>query len=468
MPSEGTRQLILILCLFWLFVGCKGIPPAPSHAQNVGGGNEDEYEGWLFKRLTGRQNASSPQGSASQVAANVAPTPRTTSAGDVNPASYEASPSDPTVNAAPIPPEASAGPPPSIPAALPSPKDGVSIKNMQSESGEKSGLDLADLAPERIYKNIKEAAGYGPDEKIARSAKQEGEALFREKKYKEAAKKFAAAAARWPDSPLEEDALFLKGESEFFSDQYPEAHDTFGELLKKYSNTRHLDTVMAREFAIGRYWEQLYGAKPTLPIQPNLTDGERPLFDTFGYAVQAYQRVRQNDPTGPLADDALLALGNAYFRRGQFENAAHQYDLLRKEYPNSEHQMNAHLLGLQAKMRIYQGTPYDDAPLVEGEKIAAQALTQFGDKLGEERRRVAQAHAQIQEEKANRDFQIAQYYEQRKRFGAARLYYRSIIEEFPRTRMAEQSKARLEAIGGEPDEPPDRFAWFTGLFESKK
>ena len=81
---------------------------------------------------------------------------------------------------------------------------------------------MSDLAPENIYKNIKKSAGYGPDEKIARAAMQEGKALFGDKKYKEAAAKFATAADRWPDSPLEEDALFLQGESEFFSDQYSE------------------------------------------------------------------------------------------------------------------------------------------------------------------------------------------------------------------------------------------------------
>ena len=188
---------------------------------------------------------------------------------------------------------------------------------------------------------------------------QEGKALFHEKKFKEAAPKFAKAASRWPDSPLEEDALFLQGESEFFADLYAKAHDTYGGLLKKYSNTRHLDTVAAREFAIGRYWEQKYNAHPSWPITPNLTDSSLPRFGTFSYAIQAYERVRMNDPTGPLADSSVMALGNAYFRQGQYDFAAEQYDVLRKEYPNSQHQVSAHLLDLQAKMRLYQGTAYD-------------------------------------------------------------------------------------------------------------
>jgi len=128
----------------------------------------------------------------------------------------------------------------------------------------------------------------------------------------------------------------------------------------------------------------------------------------------------------------------------------------------------AHVLELQAKMRVYQGTWYDGAPLNEAAKIADQALTQFGEKLGAERERVAQARAQIMEEKANREFSIAQYYDRRKEFRAARIYYQSVIDDFPGTAKAKEARARLEQIRGEPDVPPNRFAWLTRLFESEK
>jgi hypothetical protein len=264
---------------------------------------------------------------------------------------------------------------------------------------------------------------------------------------------------------LEEDALFLQGESEFFADQYPKAHDTFGGLLKKYSNTRHLDTVMRREFAIGIYWEQMHTAKPTWPVTPNVTEKSRPLFDTFGYAVQAYERIRTYDPQGPLADDSLMALGNAYFLRGRWGDAAYNYDLLCKEYPNSDHQLNAHLFGLQANMRRYQGTAYDETPLKESGKLADSTLTQFGNKLGSEKEMVKKSQAQIREERANRDYTRGQYYDGRHCYGAARLYYISVINEFPGTSYAKKSQERLDQIRNEPDEPPGLFR---SLFKSNK
>jgi TolA-binding protein len=468
-------------------LGCASGPAAPRPPQ--ANADNSDYDPWLFKWLTGRggkpveaTDAARPADAAAATG-TTASTQRTSATMPAEPSAplvpgpaanrrewpSASGPKFPSLNDSP------AGPPPTIPAELPPPpSSAVSVGAMLPKDGEKeknekkSGFAWEDLAPENIYKNAKSAAGYGPDEKIARAAMNEGRKLFEEKKYKEAAEKFAQAAARWPDSPLEEDALFLEGESCFFSDRYPKAHDIYGGLLKKYSNTRHLDTVMAREFALGRYWEQKYTAKPVWPIVPNVTDSERPLFVTFGYAVQAYQRIRMYDPTGPRADDSLMALGNAYFRRGQYEDAAYHYDLLRKEYPNSKYQADAHVLGLQAKMRMYQGSAYDETPLKDGEKIADAALNQFNDKLGEERKRVAEARAQIVEERANREFIHAQYYEQRQCYGAARTYYRNVIKEFPGTQVAKQAEERLAAIADLPAEPPQRFAWLTGLFESKK
>lgn len=491
MLSDGSQCRLTLVCALAIFGGCASVPPAPANAQNNAKTDNGEYDGWLFRSLTGRRKEATPPASSSGAANNptnpAATTPTATPGSGVvaasatapittpmTPGPMVAGPASPSVRKTSGPtiiPAAGdtpiAGPPPSIPTELPpAPDGGVSIKDKDGLA-EKKGFEWSDLAPENVWKNAKAAAGYGPDEKLAKAMMKEGEALFSEKKYKEAAAKFATAASRWPDSPLEEDALFLKGESEFFSDQYPKAHDTYGGLLKQYTNTRHLDTVMAREFALARYWEQLQDTKPTWPVTPNLTDGGRPLFDTFGYAIQAFERVRLNDPTGPLADDSLMAMANAYFRRGQFENAAYNYDLLIKEYPNSAFQKDAHLLGLQAKMRIYQGTTYIAAPLNEAKGIADKTLA-MGDKLGPERENVALARAQIVEEQANREFMLGEYYEGKKYYGAARMYYKSVIDEFPTTERAKEAKVRMEKIRNEPDSPPNRMAWLTGMFEPKK
>lgn len=311
-------------------------------------------------------------------------------------------------------------------------------------------------------KGVRSAFGYGPNEQVARKAFDEGEALFKEKKYDEAAKKFKSAADRWPDSLLEEDARFMLGESYFFADRYASAHDTYGELMKKFENTRYLDTVVKREFAIGRYWEQMYTKRPHWPVTPNLTDKTMPWFDSFGHALDAYERVRLQDPTGPLADSSVMATASAHFAREQWEDAEHYYEMLRKEYPNSQFQMQAHLLGMTAEQQIYQGKDYDGAPLKKEEEIAKQTLVQFASKLPEdERARVLETTHRITENKAQREWAMGQYYEKKRYYGAARYYYQNVLKDYPLTQTAQVARKRLEEIKDYPDAPTNHLRWLT-------
>ena len=140
------------------------------------------------------------------------------------------------------------------------------------EEQDKSDWDFSAFYPTTIYKNIKTWMGNGPDERIARDAYKEGMELFAQKQFTAAEAKFATAVDRWPDTPLEEDALFKEAESQFFSDQYNKAEDTYETLLKKYPYSRYLDLAVAKQFAIGRYWIEYDMREPHWLLTPNLSD----------------------------------------------------------------------------------------------------------------------------------------------------------------------------------------------------
>ncbi len=187
MSIQALKRFTILAALFTLITGCASVPLAQQTnkppASTTSSEGEDEYEGWLFKRLTG--DRSSP--------ASTQPPERTSG---VMPASATESPGGisavvPATGSAayPIPPEK---------------KD--------------DGFQLDDLAPENLIKKAKVMTGYGPNEQIARTLMKEGELLFAEKKYSEAAKRFKGAASRWPDSAIEESAMFSEGECYFFSD----------------------------------------------------------------------------------------------------------------------------------------------------------------------------------------------------------------------------------------------------------
>jgi TolA-binding protein len=342
---------------------------------------------------------------------------------------------------------------------------GDSSSKKSDDDGE---WDWSHLAPDYTCKEFKQAIGWGPDHKLAKEAYDRGQVLYKDKNYDEAAKEFYTASWRWPDSTMEEDAMFLMGESYFFGDHYGTAQDTYTNLLKAHDNTRYMDTVVARLFAIGTYWEQLDMQTHHWPITPNATDKTQPWFDTFGNAMACYQAVWMHDPTGPYADAALFRVGNAHFRRGEWEEAAESYDLLRKNHPKSKYQKDTHLLELQAKMKIYQGPKYSVVPLNDAQEIADQALKQFPGQLGEDERRVRETRAFIFEQRAEREWIMAQYYDNKADYRAAKEYYKVLIEKYPRTSFGEKARQRMPEIQGLPDEPPNYFKWLSAPFGDGK
>lgn len=325
------------------------------------------------------------------------------------------------------------------------------------------------LDPRVGYNKVKTAVGLGPNEQIARKDYAEGDRLFREKNYKAAAEKFQAAIDRGPHSSIQQEAMFMLAESYYFDDRYIKARDAYDGLVKEFTNTRYLDAVVEREWNIARYWEKYDKAHPDLPLTPNAWDKTRPWFDTIGHAIKTYDSIRLNDPTGPRADDAIMATANIYFARGRYDDADYHYTLLRREYPRSELQYEAHLLGLQAKINKYQGENYDGTPLEEAKALLKSLNSQFAGRLPpEEKQRLAKVEAMLNKNIAERDFRMAAYYDKKKDFGAAKFYYASVIKKFPDTDLAKKSKDRVGELAGEPDSPAKPLGFLVDLLPENR
>ena len=314
---------------------------------------------------------------------------------------------------------------------------------------------LKDVNVSATMAGLKNQVGLGPDEQQAKLAFAKGEDLFQREKYAAAAKQFKATIARWPASTLSQDAMFLMAESHFFHHDYADAIDTYDRLLKENPNSKHLDKIVRREFDIARYWEEHHMNEPHWPTTPNFLDDTRPLFDTLGRSLKVYENIRLNDPTGPLADDAIMATANSFFLRGRYNDADYHYELIRNEYPRSDHQFEAHILGLQCKLRKYQGPDYDGSPLLEAKKLVKQIKVQFAGQLNEEERgRLEIDEAALQKQLATREWQRAKFYEDNKQFGSAKFYYAKILRQFPGTPIANEAQQQYAALEDQPDRPP--------------
>ncbi len=324
---------------------------------------------------------------------------------------------------------------------------------------------LPGLDPKTQYAKAKKIIGFGPNRERARIAYNKGLELYGEKRYAAAAKRFQEAADRASGTTIEAQSLYQLAECHFFDNKYIAARDAYVQLLDKHPNSGKVDSVVEKLWAIGQYWEKYESFSPDWPITPNLVDKKRPTFDTLGHAIKTYENIQLYDPTGPRADDAIMATAGIYFRMERFSDADQYYRLLRREYPRSDFQFEAHLLGLRTKLALYQGPNYDGTSLEGAKKLAKQLRTQFSGRLtSEERERLKQTQAEVARAIAERDMQMARHYENTEHYGSAKFYYAQVASKNADTSLAGEARERLAELSGLPEIPEERFSWLIDMF----
>jgi outer membrane protein assembly factor BamD (BamD/ComL family) len=351
---------------------------------------------------------------------------------------------------------------------------GVKQASFESEDDNDEGFGWSDLSIDNLGKTSKKLTGQGPNRDIAKRTYREADDLYRQaisaeqsKKtgiFELAALKFAEAADRWPDSALAMDALFMTGESYFFADNYPQANMAFERLIKAFPNNRYMDTVDQRRFAIARYWLELNRENPEPWFYANYFSKSRPWKDARGSGLRIFDKIRVDDPTGRLSDDATLAAANEHFASRKFNKADEYYTDLRKSYPTSEHQFLAHFLGLKAKLNSYTGPAYGGTVLDDAEKLIKQMRRQFPQEAEREREYIERAAAEIRYHKAERLSFLGRYYDNRAEYRAAGHYYARVVKEYEDTPLATTANERLAAITGLPAIPPQKLEWLVNLF----
>lgn len=352
---------------------------------------------------------------------------------------------------------------------------GSATRNSAPGSGSRNSL-ADDLDPSSAGKTFRKYTGRGPNREVAQRAYVEGDQAFRDaaanrqagkqakSKFLKAAQRFKVSAERWPDSALEQDGLFMAAESYFFADHYTDANKQYQLLIKKYPNTRHLDTVGVRTFVIAEHWLDLAEKLPSYSQVFNFSNKTRPKSDTRGNAVRILDKMRLDDPTGRLADDATMLAGNAFFRRERYLDARDRYEDLIRTFPQSEHQFEAHLLALKSSLESYRGPSYDADPLDAAEKLLKKIRKQFPRESDEHREYLMRTFADIRHRQAERDWFYAKYYDRRGEYGAARYYYDNILSKFGETSFAQRANERVAQIQDRAPVPPDRFRWLTAFF----
>lgn len=281
-----------------------------------------------------------------------------------------------------------------------------------------------------------------------------------------ASEKFQDAAKNWQSSTLEQDALMMAGESHFFAEDYYEAEQLYGKIIKEYPRTKYLDHIDSRRFEIADYWLKTDNVNHKPFVVLNVSDPKYPWNDTGGHAKRVLERMRVDNPTGKVSDDATMRLAVNDFEKGKFESAADTFADVRLTFPDSEHQFKAQFLELQSLLNSYRGPDYSSIPLTEALQRVQQITRQFPQESAQRKEELNQAYSKIRFQMAERIWNQADYRRKRSENGAAKFHYQRILDDYADTPFASQATAALQELAGLPDDPPLRFKPLIWLFRA--
>lgn len=161
--------------------------------------------------------------------------------------------------------------------------------------------------------------------------------------------------------------------------------------------------------------------------------------------VKILDRIWERAPGTSLGELALRTKADYYFERGDLMLAQQTYATLAQEYPESRFARAALLRSAEAAGAAFGGVKFDDRPLLDADERYAQLQASYPDFA--EREGVATRRTAIREQRAQKDLEIARWYQRTRQTGAAEFYYRGVVRDYRDTTAAQEAQQALRALG---------------------
>ncbi len=259
------------------------------------------------------------------------------------------------------------------------------------------------------------------------------QAAFNKKVYDLALKSARRVVSVWPLSDYAPQAQYLVGRCYEETGKDEKAFAEYQKVLEKQPKIANYPEILQRQvtitdrFLAGK-WFRLWGYIPFFPSMERTAD--------------MYDKIVKNGPYSDVAPQAQLKIGTAREKQRNYPLAVKAYELAADRY-HDRPKVAAEALyraGLAYKKQA-QTAEYDQS-------TAGQAIATFTDfrTLYPDDSRVGQTDkiiASLKDEQARGNFQIAKFYEKRKKWSGAMVYYNEVQMQDPDSPYAAEAQRRI-------------------------
>ncbi|HEX3314387.1 MAG TPA: outer membrane protein assembly factor BamD, partial [Gemmataceae bacterium] len=168
-----------------------------------------------------------------------------------------------------------------------------------------------------------------------------------------------------------------------------------------------------------------------------------------GFAVTTLEDVRLNDIRGKLAEKSLFYIATVKFFRGDYKEADFFYSQLVEQHPKSDLAEKALKQSIICKQISNGGTQYDTRLVEQCRKFLEEYQRAYPGKDAEW---VNKQLVSIHYQQADRDFNVAAFYDRTGHPGSAYFCYELVRRRYPNTEYAKKADARMTALKSRVEE----------------
>jgi len=269
-----------------------------------------------------------------------------------------------------------------------------------------------------------------PEEQLAVAV-----ALFDREEYDEAAVEFRKLLKAYGDSASAPEGQYYLGRCAEEDGDYYKAFLEYRTTIQVYPSTQRFNELLEREYQIANYFmagkkRKLFGVAAILPARDK--------------AIEIFEAIVEDGPFSEYGQLAQYKLGLAHLALANYEAAVSAFEQVIVRYPESPLVDDARYQIAMASLKGTFEAAYDQSPtdLAIRELQAFQRQYPESEFLDEALGRLQE----LQELRAEHEYQVGQFYERRKRFASAAVYYGAVIDRYPKTSWAPKAAARVEVL----------------------
>jgi outer membrane protein assembly factor BamD len=262
------------------------------------------------------------------------------------------------------------------------------------------------------------------------------QAAFDKKDYSLAQKAARRVVKQWPLSDYAAQAQYLVGRCYEARKMDEKAFNEYQRVLEKYPKIENHQEILQRQYEIcnrylGGQWFKLWNYIPFFP--------------SMDRTAVMYEKVVKNGPYSEIAPQAQLNIGAAREKQSDFPLAVKAYERAADRYHDQKK--------VAADALYRAGLAYNkQAKTAEyDQNTAAQAIATFTDfmTLYPDDPRVPEAQkiaALLKTEQARGSYEIARFYEKKRSWNGALIYYNEVLLHDPNSQFATDARQHIDTL----------------------